>query len=210
MKHSRKHIFTELPSGYTRFAVYRMDEEHMDLLRELSRLELIIVTLSFLAGLLFRPLSTLSQKNVSASPLFRMVLIPVGIFLYLFLHEITHIAVMKLFGSGSVKVEKGPGVTATGSDDYFDAFSFIMVSLAPCVVYGVVLALVCLLVPAGWFWTVYPMLMINFSGSVSDFYAVHIMRKAPTGSLVQDRGLELSIYSPAANENGGNPEGECK
>lgn len=175
--------------------------EELNTVKDLSHLELLIAAALFLAGLYIHPLSTLKERTYEVdSASLRIFLIPIGLLLYLLLHEFTHVLFMKHFGADKIVVTQAGGLTATGSPCYYDKFSFCIVTLAPAVIWGTVLIIAMLLVPVRWFWVFYAMLILNFSSSSSDFFAVYHAFKASSGSLVQDTGLEIAIYSKRQND----------
>lgn len=176
--------------------------EEMETVRQLSHLEILIAASLFLAGLFIHPLSSLKERSDTFDSLtLRVVLIPAAVFISLLLHEFTHVIFMRLFGAEKILIRKAPGVTAAGSDAYYDRFSFTVISLAPVILMGILLSVVSFLVPVRWFWVVFPMLIISFSGSSSDYYAAWIALGSAAGSLIRDTGLELTVYSPNNNNN---------
>lgn len=85
--------------------------------------------------------------------------------LYLVLHELVHGICMRAFSG--VRPHYGfTGLYAyAGSSAYFGKKPYIVIALAPIVVWGAVLAILNLLVPASWFWPVYFIQIINVSGA---------------------------------------------
>ena len=67
---------------------------------------------------------------------------------------------------GDVEVKYGfHGLYATaGSNDYYDKSSYILIALAPIVIWGIVLAIANLIVPIEWFWIVYTVQVMNIGG----------------------------------------------
>ena len=193
MKH--RHIFSELPEGYHQTYSFKLTE-NIEIVRELSHLELLIAAALFLAGLWIHPLSSVSTRSTGFdSTTTRLCLIPFAVIAYLIIHEFTHVFFMRLFGAEKIVLHKEAGVAATGSSGYYDKFSFLLISLAPVLIWGILLGVLCFLVPVRWFWVVYPAFIINFSGSSSDYYSFSLARKAPDAALIQDTGLEFTIYS---------------
>ena len=70
------------------------------------------------------------------------------------------------------------------------------VSLAsPIVLWGVVLAVVNILVPAEWFWVIYIIQVLNLSGAAGDLYVSVKFSRLPRDILVQDYGIGMVVYS---------------
>lgn len=128
--------------------------------------------------------------------LLRFLCMLLGLMLYIVLHELVHAAAMRL--SGTQKVNFGfTGLYAfAGSADYYDRPHYILIALAPIVVWGVVLGLLCALVPPAWFWVVYIIQVTNISGAAGDLYVTYRMAKLPPDLLVQDSGVRMTVYAP--------------
>lgn len=128
--------------------------------------------------------------------LLRFLCMLLGLTLYIILHELVHAAAMRL--SGTQKVNFGfTGLYAfAGSADYYDRPHYILIALAPIVVWGVVLGLLCALVPPAWFWVVYIIQVTNISGAAGDLYITYRMPKLPPDLLVQDSGVRMTVYAP--------------
>lgn len=128
--------------------------------------------------------------------LLRFLCMLLGLTLYIILHELVHAAAMRL--SGTQKVNFGfTGLYAfAGSADYYDRPHYILIALAPIVVWGVVLGLLCALVPPAWFWVVYIIQVTNISGAAGDLYITYRMAKLPPDLLVQDSGVRMTVYAP--------------
>lgn len=128
--------------------------------------------------------------------LLRFLCMLLGLTLYIILHELVHAAAMRL--SGTQKVNFGfTGLYAfAGSADYYDRPHYILIALAPIVVWGVVLGLLCALVPPAWFWVVYIIQVTNISGAAGDLYITYRMAKLPPDLLVQDSGVRMTVFAP--------------
>ncbi|MFQ7159499.1 MAG: DUF3267 domain-containing protein [Ruthenibacterium sp.] len=83
-----------------------------------------------------------------------------------------------------------------GSKAYFGRKSYIVIALAPLVFWGLVLAALCIVAPAQWFWVFYLVQVTNVSGAAGDFYIAWKAARMPAGVLVQDTGLEMTFYAP--------------
>jgi len=67
--------------------------------------------------------------------------------------------------------------------------------LAPVVFWGIVLAVINVLVPLEWFWVVYFIQIINLSGAAGDLYVTVKFSRLPSDILVQDYGVGMTVYS---------------
>ena len=129
-----------------------------------------------------------------------MLAMIVGVFAYIVLHELTHGAVMKLFGAKKLRFGFTGLYAYAGSEtDYFGKSVYILVALAPLVFWGVVLTVLLIFVPRNWFWTVYFIQMMNISGAVGDLFVTFKFMKMPKDILVMDTGVGMTVYSKQNN-----------
>lgn len=110
-------------------------------------------------------------------------------------HEWIHGVAMKLCGSKKVKYGFTGMYAFAGSDDYYNKKAYIFIALAPIVLWGVVLAVVNLLVPKSWFWIIYMIQICNISGAAGDLYVSYKFSQMPRSILIQDSGLRMTVYA---------------
>ena len=115
---------------------------------------------------------------------------------YIILHELVHGMTMKYFGCQKVKYGFSGLYAYAGSEDFFDKKSYIVIALAPVVLWGIVLLIINLLVPDEWIWIVYLIQITNISGATGDFYVTVKFLKMPEDILVKDRGVSMTVYAP--------------
>lgn len=185
-----------LPAGYRE--VCRID------LQKDKKLALLVNGAALLIGVVMVvpmhfhiSIATLFDLSEGFVPyLLRFLCMLLGLTLYIILHELVHAAAMRL--SGTQKVNFGfTGLYAfAGSADYYDRPHYILIALAPIVVWGVVLGLLCALVPPAWFWVVYIIQVTNISGAAGDLYITYRMAKLPPDLLVQDSGVRMTVFAP--------------
>lgn len=125
----------------------------------------------------------------------KLGVVVVGMIVYIVLHELVHGIVMKYYS----KIKPTYGFTGmyayAGSSAYFCKKHYIIIALAPIVLWGVVLLILNLLVPTGWFWVVYLIQMMNISGAAGDLYVSVSFSKLPEDILINDTGVRMTIYS---------------
>ena len=81
-----------------------------------------------------------------------------------------------------------------GSDAYFGKKPYIVIALAPVVVWGVVLLILNLLAGDGWFWVVWLIQVSNLSGAAGDLYVTAKLSKMSADILIQDSGVSMTVY----------------
>ena len=118
-----------------------------------------------------------------------------GLFAYIILHELVHGIFMRLFSKTRVKYGFTSLYAYAGSDAYFDKSSYIIIALAPVIVWGAVLAVICALLPPLWFWPVYIIQINNFAGAAGDFYVTARFLVLPRDILVRDTGVSMTVFA---------------
>lgn len=163
----------------------------------LNGMALVIAAVMVVVMLSFVPISTLFdvEQGREALIIIRAAVLLVGYVVYMVLHELVHGAAMKLCGTKKVKYGFTGMYAFAGSDDYYDKQAYIMIALAPVVIWGVVLAVVNALVPVEWFWVVYAIQIGNVSGAAGDFYVTIKFSRLPKDILVKDCGVGMTAYS---------------
>ena len=116
-----------------------------------------------------------------------------GLLAYIALHELTHGAVMKACGA-SVRYGYKVVYAYAGSDAYFTRPAYVVIALAPVVVWGIVFAVLAARLPREWFPTVWLWQLMNVSGAAGDFYCSIRILRAPRDTLVQDTGTAMTFY----------------
>ncbi|MBR6709875.1 MAG: DUF3267 domain-containing protein [Clostridia bacterium] len=142
------------------------------------------------------PITTLfDMEEGFGAYLLRFGVLAGGSVLYLVLHELVHGIAMKLCGTRRVHYGFTGMYAFAGSDDYYDKSGYIMIALAPIVVWDVVLAVLNLLVPTAWFWVVYLIQISNLSGAAGDLYVTVKFSRLPRDILVRDSGVAMTVYA---------------
>ena len=72
---------------------------------------------------------------------------------------------------------------------YYSRSSYLLISFAPIVVWGVVLAVLPLLLGSGMYWSASLLQILNLAGAVGDIYVAVAMLRMPSDTLVQDIGV---------------------
>lgn len=184
--------YAALPQGYVPFA-------SIDLLRNKKQFWIVNGLSIALCVLMLIPpflrgysLFFGGDGSLSASFL-RLGAALVGLLAYIALHELTHGAVMKACGA-SVRYGYKVAYAYAGSYAYFTRSAYIVIALAPVVVWGIVFAVLTAQLPRDWFWVVWLWQLMNVSGAAGDFYCTIRILRAPRDTLVQDTGTAMTFY----------------
>lgn len=184
-----------LPDGYRES--FRIDLQHNKRLALLiNGTALFILLVMALSALYFVPISTLfSMDQGLGTYTLRFVVLIFGNLAYIVLHELTHGIFMRKF-SGQKPNFGFTGLYAyAGSSAYFSKTPYLIIALAPVVIWGVVLLVINLLVPTEWFYVVYFIQMGNLSGAAGDLYVTLRFLRLPKDILVQDSGISMTVYA---------------
>ena len=133
------------------------------------------------------------------------VMFGIGFVLYIFAHEAVHGLFMYAFCKTKIKYGFVGWAAYAGSSAYYDKKHYIIIALAPVVVWGVVFAVLNIFFHSGiWFWVIWFLQICNISGAAGDFFCVYKTARYPKDILVNDTGMEMQIFcrnaAPAAIE----------
>lgn len=119
----------------------------------------------------------------------------VALVLYIVLHEVTHGVCFRIF-SGKWGNFGYTGLYAyAGSEAYYYIWQYLIIGLAPVVLFGVIFFVLNMVLPPAAFWFVYLLQITNISGAAGDFYTTVISLRMPKDTLVQDSGLDMTFYN---------------
>ena len=167
-------------------------------LKQDKKLLLMLNVLSILIVILFLPGFAVIGFSIDLPRYFLMLL---GMAILITLHELIHGAFFKRYYSGKVQYRfHGFAFSASMEGRYFFKREYLIIGLAPAVILNPLLLLAVLLVPPSWKAVVYLLFIIHFSACLGDYYVAWRMRKDPVDTLVEDTGVGMTFYRPAADE----------
>lgn len=190
----------ELPVGYSEiFRVDLQNDKKKALL--VNGLSLLLMVPMFIIGAFIAPIKSLFDfGNGFCAYFLKWGVVLVGMIVYVVLHELVHGVFIKRF-SGKKAHYGFTGLYAfAGSDAYFNKRDYIIIALAPVVMWGVVLLVLNLVLPVQWFWCVYLIQIFNISGAAGDFYVTYKFSQMPADILVRDVGVAMNVYSREASK----------
>lgn len=184
-----------LPGNYTK--LFDIDlQKNKKLALIVNIIGLAIMVIMAVGAHCIKPISMMFDMSDGLFNYFaRFAAIAIGAVAYIILHELVHGIFMKRFSG--LKPNYGfTGLYAyAGSKAYFNKRDYIIIALAPIVVWGVVIAVINALVPDSWFWVVYFIQIINISGAAGDIYVTVKFSKLPPDILVNDTGVAMTVYT---------------
>ena len=186
--------YTILPEGYREIL-------HIDLQKD-QKLALIVNLLGavimvgmVVAAAFFVPLTTFLDYDNVTNMLIKLLAFCGGSLLYIVLHEAVHGIAMSRFCEAKVNFGFTGMYAFAGSEGYYCRKHYLIIALAPIVVWGVVLGILNVLVPASWFYVVYLIQASNIGGAAGDLYVSWRMSRLPKDILVRDTGVAMTVYS---------------
>lgn len=184
-----------LPSGYREIFKINLQKDKKTAVL-INAMALVIMILMLIPAFLTADVSNVFSLFTKAyMPLVYCAVLIGGMILYMILHELVHGIFMKKFSG--VKPKYGfTGLYAyAGSSAYFNRKCYIIIALAPVVIWGIVLAALQICLWGIWAWIIYFIQIANISGAAGDIYVTCKMSRMPENILVNDTGIEMTIYS---------------
>lgn len=185
--------YTELPDGYKE--ILKIDLQKNKKQAVLVNVMALIIGVAMLTPLLSKNIRTAVIESAFENSFPKLIVMLVGMIVYLILHELVHGIFMKKFSGIKPKYGYTGLYAYAGSTAYFNRKCYIIIALAPIVIWGIVLAVLQFAVPHSWAWIVYCIQVINISGAAGDIYVTYKMSRMPADILVNDVGVSMTVYS---------------
>lgn len=125
----------------------------------------------------------------------RMAVLAVSEYLYVIMHEAIHGVFIRIISGKWGKFGFKSVYAYASCDTYIGKKEYIIIALAPILIFGILLGVLSVFVSAEWFWIVYIIQITNISGAVGDVYVTYAMTRLPKDTLVFDTGLEMTVFS---------------
>jgi len=181
--------YTALPEGYTEL-------EQVDLQKDkkmaflVNGIGVVIMVIAFFIGHAFVPFTELYKMK----GLLPWIVMLAGTILYMVLHELVHGIFMWHYSKQKPFYGYTGMYAYAGSNCYFNKKSYIIIALAPIVIWGIVLLILNLIFQETWFWVIYFIQICNLSGAAGDLYVSYRFSKLPEDILINDIGVSMTIY----------------
>lgn len=185
--------YTELPDGYKE--ILKIDLQKNKKQAVLVNVMALIIGVAMLTPLLSKNIRTDVFESAFENSFPKLLVMLVGMIVYLILHELVHGIFMKKFSGIKPKYGYTGLYAYAGSTACFNRKCYIIIALAPIVIWGIVLAVLQFAVPDSWGWIVYCIQVINISGAAGDIYVTYKMSRMPADILVNDVGVSMTVYS---------------
>lgn len=190
-----KYACQSLPQG---FEIYK----RIDLTRDRDALKAMVIwSITAALALILPMLFVHPVKYAFDMPAVKIVICvaasALGLIVYMFLHEWTHSVCIRAFTgtSASVGLELKRGIAYASSRWYFKKTPYMIIALAPVIIWGMLLALLMSDIDEKYFWYLYVIQIFNVTGASGDIYVVCAALRMPKKILVLDSGMAMEFYA---------------
>lgn len=185
--------YLQLPDGYRKL----MDIDMMNNKKEMLLVNgagVLLMVLCIVPAALQVPITALFDTSDMLAYALRFLTLAGGTVLYIVLHELVH----GIFMWHYTRTKPRYGFTGiyayASSDAYFCRTHYLIIALAPVVIWGIVLAILSAVANPAWFWVVYFIQMTNISGAAGDFYVTVRLLRMPPDILITDSGVAMQVF----------------
>ena len=153
---------------------------------------------SILLAIPFLPFLFTHGLSIDMPHYFAMLLLMASVIV---VHEWIHGVFFQRHSPGKVHYQfHGFAFSASMAGRFFYKREYLIIGLAPAAILNPLLLLSVLFVPPAWKGALYLVMILHFSACVADFYVAWRMRKFAADTLIEDTGVGMTFYRPAADE----------
>ncbi|MEG2950567.1 MAG: DUF3267 domain-containing protein [Clostridia bacterium] len=183
-----------LPTGYICLSSIDLIKNKKEL-RLVTLLSVVLAVGTALWGFVRAPIQQTFVLEPHWNLIAKLCLTAVFMLVYLVGHEAVHGVMM--WAVSRVRPHFGFSLmyAYAGSEVYFGKLAYLTIALAPVVVWGVLLEVICAVLPTDWFWVCFATQVFNLSGAAGDFYVVYRVSRMPSDVLIKDTGTSMTAYS---------------
>ena len=186
---------SKLPDSYKE--IYKVDMQNdKKMMLLVNGIALLITVAMIIPAAISVPFS--ATFSFGSSPLMlaiRFICLFAGIVAYMVLHELIHGVAMKICGTKKIKYGFTGAYAFAGSEDYYGKAGYIFIALSPVVIFTIVFAFLCHILPREWFWVAYAWQISNISGAAGDYFVTLRFIPMPRDILIKDAGVSMRVYS---------------
>jgi fatty acid desaturase len=185
--------YKNLPEGYTLSKQINLQTD-IKLMLLINGLAALIMIVMIVAAVLFVPFSFV----IDGRTLVTMLIFVVAIVAYMVAHELVHGIFFKRFSGEKPKYGFTGMYAYAHCDYYFGKKEYLIIGLAPIVLFFFVFTALIFILPRELFWFVYLLQVFNISGGAGDLYVTNLLRKYPADTLIHDTGVGMEMYVPCS------------
>lgn len=191
-----------LPPGYDLYETIDLARDQKMLIRiNLSGLAIMVVM--FIYGIMWQPKMKAYFGQSALDMLVAFVVTMAAYVAYIVLHELVHGIFIRLFSGEKAQygLQLSKGYAFAKSDYFFGKAAYIVIALAPVVIWGVVLYVLMDALPPQWYLPCFFIQAMNIGGAVGDYYVTWRVLRMPKGLLVMDSGVSMKFFAPVCLDN---------
>lgn len=177
----------QLPEGYKEIRKVDLEKDKI----ALNIFAFIIFIVMVVLGELIAPITF----TVDLKFIYFLILAIVLCIIYTIIHEAIHGYYMRKFSGKKAHYGLAGLCAYAGSYAYLNKKHYIIITLSPVVILGIILFIINVIVSQSYFWLIYFVQMANLTGAVGDFYITYLMSKMPDDTLTQDTGMSMIMFS---------------
>ncbi len=127
-----------------------------------------------------------------------VVAMAAGLLAYIVLHEAVHGIFIWAFtgNTPTFGFDLSKGMAYAGSTWLFRKWPYIIIALAPVVIWGLILAAWLSDIPEQYYWYLYAIQIFNITGAAGDLYVTLRVASMPNDILAKDAGTSMDFYRP--------------
>ena len=184
----------DLPAGYVLTKTVDLQNDRKTAL--LINLGAVgVAAVMVLAAVFFVPFSRfISFSAPTSKDVLRLFLLVPAIAVYVVTHELIHGLFFRRCGKQKPKYGFSGLYFYAGCEAFFDRKSYLVIALAPVLIWFVILLVLDAALPGKYFWFFYILQIVNLSGAVGDFYIAYLARSMPADVLIRDWGYKMEFY----------------
>ncbi|WP_042225217.1 DUF3267 domain-containing protein [Oceanobacillus manasiensis] len=119
---------------------------------------------------------------------------PLTAFVYIVLHELTHGILMRYYSGVSPQYGFSGLFIFAKSEAVFNKYAYIIITLAPMIVLGVICSLLFFMISGAGVWFTLFVWIINLYASRGDLQAVTLLKGLPSTYSIKDDGDSVHIF----------------
>lgn len=183
-------VYEQLPANYKKIKDIDLQKNKKQA-AVVNIFALLIAVIMVLFGNVWQSMNGIFKDVFS---LLFLLLFIIAVFVYLVLHELVHGVFMKQYSKQKVHYGFTGLYAYAGSDAYFNKKQYLIIALAPVILFGLLFLALDIFLPFSCHWFVYLLQVMNISGAAGDLYVSVLVLKSPKDILIHDTGVAMTFY----------------
>lgn len=174
----------DLPKSYKKILEVDLKKNH--------KLSLLIGALALFIGIaMLVPVFIYSRNNfVKISEINMPIMILITV-----VGVIACVSLCKFMRGFFIRIFSDKKDGAAFDDCYLNRKNYIIVSLAPIVILGIILAVINFAVPSSWFFVVYIIQTVNVANGAANYFFILKLMELPSDILIKNKGTVMTVFN---------------